>query len=543
MQQTESANRILIDNDLARVTFDRFTLQDYDLYLRIKRLPESTVEYDWETDRYTVTTAARFAPQLGADIELPERQSLPFASHLFDYQRWATRLALDAKRFAVWADTGLGKTSIYLEWARQVHALTGGKVLILAPLPVIPQVQEMSTEWYGNSLPIQQLHTRDALIEWCQSGDGFAAVNYEKFIPGVIPELRMVAGLVADESSILRTGGGVIKWNLIKSARGIEYKLSATATPAPNEVMEYASQAAFLEKLRNESDILWTYFQRDKRGEWTVKPHARHAFYRFMASWSLYLRNPARFGFEDILSTLPEPEIIEETVPITTEQQALLSEILTINRAGLWADDRVPLRVRTKLLQVARGFQYVGTGTGRTVEYVASYKPARVAEIVRTEIERGPVIVWTTFDEEGEIISRLLSGIPHATISGSMSPEKRLEILNTFRDGEFPVLISKPQLLGYGLNLQFVKGMVFSGFDDSFERMYQAVRRAYRFGQTETVRVYTVYVRELEGVVFDNIQRKEAQFMHDVDIQERMYREAMMRDMPILQSIGDPIHD
>src|SRR3990167_11402603 len=122
-----------------------------------------------------------------------------------------------------------------------------------------------------------------------------------------MPEMRRLSGVAFDESSRLKGGGGVIKWHLIRSCRGIEYKLSATATPAPNDTMEYASQASFLEKLRNEGEILWTYFSRDKYGTWSVKPHAREAFYRFMASWSIYLRDPKDYGFNDILATLPPP--------------------------------------------------------------------------------------------------------------------------------------------------------------------------------------------------------------------------------------------
>lgn len=523
---------IAITGDLATVTFSRYGLDAYQTFLRAKALPETQLTYDWQTDTYQMTTPARFAGRLGADVVIPDRQTLPYSEHLFDYQRWALDLSLSAKRFALWLDTGLGKTACYLEWARQVQAMTGGRVLIMAPLAVIPQMIREAERFYGDAMPIVQLHTRDALIEWCRSGEGIAATNYQKFIPGVIPELRLVAGLIADESSILRTGGGVIKWNVIKSARGIEYKLSCTATPAPNEAMEYASQAAFLEKLRSEGDILWTYFQRDKHGEWSVKPHARAAFYRFMASWSLYLRDPAVFGFADILASLPDPEIIEERIPLTDGQRALMQETLIAKGVGLFADDRASAVVRGKLTQIARGFRYSGgSGKGRRVERIESLKVERVAEIIRAEAERGPVLVWTTFDEEAVILAERLDGMPIGTLSGSDSDEARLAMLDRFRAGEIAVLISKPQLIGYGLNLQFVKSMVFSGFDDSFERMYQAVRRAYRFGQTETVRVHVPYVPELEGMVFDNVRQKEARFMGEVTAQEQQYRAAMREYM------------
>lgn len=523
---------IAVAGQLLNVTFQQFGLEEYNLFLKTKKLPEKQVTYDWETDTYTLTTPARFAGHLGAEVPSQSGNTIPVAGHLMDYQQWALSLALEARRFALWADTGLGKTIVYLEWARHVRSLTIGRVLILAPLQVIPQAMEEYAGWYPDGEPTVHLQTRADLIDWL-SGNGPDAMigfaNYEKFIPGTISELRLLAGLVADESSILRTGGGTIKWNLIKSARGIEYKLSCTATPAPNEAMEYASQAAFLEKLRSEGDILWTYFQRDKYGVWAVKPHAREAFYRFMASWSLYIRDPATFGFNDILSSLPIPVMVDERISATDEQRSAMQEILIRRGYGLFIDERVPITIRGKLAQLARGFMYETVDGRKSARHVQSLKPERVAEIISQEIASGrKVLVWTSFDEEGEIIHDLLglAGGTVAILHGKHSQDERLDILNRFKVGDIQAVISKPQLIGYGLNLQHVESMVFSGVDDSFERRYQAIRRAYRYGQTKTVRVFTPYIPELESVMFDNVAQKELRFLEEVTAQEQQYRRA-----------------
>lgn len=524
-------NPVRIVGPLAEITFDRFDLDAYRLFLAAKALPERRVEYDPWADRYTLTTPARFAERLGAAPAVSERTPLPLAGHLFDYQRWTVEMALAARRFATWLDTGLGKTAIYLEWARQVQHLTGGRVLILAPLAVLPQIAAEADRFYGDSLPATILHTRENLIAWCRgdlptAGD-LALCNYEKFIPGQVPGLRLLGGLVADESSVLKTGGGVIKWNLIKSARGIEYKLSCTATPAPNDAMEYASQAAFLEKLRTEGEILWTFFHKGDRGEWSVKPHARAAFYQFMASWSVYLRDPKTFGFGDVLASLPDPIVTEERIEATPEQRRLAQALLVEHGSGMFGE-RLGVTARTKLAQMARGFVYETVAGRRTARPVDSAKPARVAEIVRDELAAGrPTLVWTTFDEEAAVLGDLLPGVGVAVLSGAQSDERRTELLAAFRSGEIRCLISKPALIGYGLNLQFVKSMVFSGFDDSFERAYQAVRRAYRLGQTDPVRVFWPYVPELEGLVFSNIREKEARFLAEVAGQETLYRAAL----------------
>lgn len=526
---------VRIDGQLAVVDFDGpFDLDRYRLFLKAKGLPESQIAYDWQADRYTLTTPARFAPLLGVGAPLALTQGLPLAPHLFDYQAWAVKLALDAQRFALWLDTGLGKTAVLLEWSRQVLHSTSGKLLIICPIGLIRQHQAESRRFYGDGLPLEHLETREQLAAWCiQPGSGIGITNYEKFIPGVLPELRHLAGLVADESSILKTGGGKIKWHLIKSARGIPFKLSCTATPAPNEALEYASQAAFLEKLRTEGEILWTYFTKTEDG-YIIKPHARRAFYAFMASWSLYMRDPARFGFGDILATLPAPEYHEYRLAITAEQRALRNELITRKSGGLFDDDRLSMTERTKLAQAARGFLYIGNGKARPVD---SVKPAAVAELVEADVSDGrQVVVWTVFDEEGELIWNALDdagGRSRAAIlNGQQTQEYRADILERFRAGELDVVISKAQLMGYGLNLQHCRSMVFSGIDDSFERRYQAERRAVRFGQTETVRVHEPYIPELEGMMFGNVARKEQRFLDDVAAQERWYRDALADRLP-----------
>lgn len=524
--------------ETAVVTFDRFELDDYRLFLDTKQLPESQVAYDVDRDHYTVTTPSRFAVLLGVTGPISQIDRLAIADHLFDYQRWALAMALDAKRFALWLDTGLGKTIVYWEWVRQVRHLTNGRVLVFAPLGIIEQAIEMAAVCYGDALPIERLDTRDDLIAWCTRPDaGIAITNQQKLIAGKIPELRHCAGIVIDESSWLKSGGGVTKWNAIHSCTGIEYKLSCTATPAPNDAMEYASQAAWLETIRHEGEVLWTFFQSDRKtGEWTIKPHAQAAFYRFLASWSLYMRDPKAFGFADILSNLPDPIIEERPIPMTAAQRERSMSLLVNSGKGMFAD-RLGVQERAKLCQIARGFLYLEQGKDRKIARIPTEKPAEVTAWINGELAADrQVLVWTSFDEEAQVLLDEFGegDVPIGVLTGSMSEAQRVEVMRRFRAGELRVLISKPQLIGYGLNLQFVRSMVFNGFDDSFERIYQAIRRCYRLGQTEPVRVFVPYVAELEGMVFENLQEKERRFLADVAIQEAHYRDALAELAPVV---------
>lgn len=514
-----------------------FDLAGHAVFLRAKTLPEKVCEYDWEADRYRLTAPARFAGMLGLDLEHVERTEIEWAGHLLDYQRWITEMAFAAKRFAIWSDCGTGKTPMQLEWARHVMHATGGRVLIMAPLQVCHQTIEEAEKFYPgvDAMRPAFLASRADLEAWAK-GDGAALgiTNYHKMIDGVCNELRWLSGIVLDESSVLKSGGGVIKWNIIKSCRGIPYKLSCTATPAPNDVMEYASQASFLEKLRTENEILWTFFVRDQKSQqWRVKPHAREAFYRFMSSWSIYLRRPSVYGFKDPFADIPEPLIVEHKLQPTPEQdEEALQFLRSYDPGSLIPQDRLGVKERSKLSQIAKGFIYsAGAGEKRTIRPIPSMKPHFVASLVRKDADAGrQVLVWTVFDEESRLIERAcaevgLKGV--ASLHGEDDEDTRVEKLDKFRHGEIRILISKARLLGYGLNFQFCTRMIFSGFDDSFESFYQAVRRCYRYGSTEQLVVHVPYIPRLEDHMWENIVRKKKQFEEATSAQEMSYVRAL----------------
>lgn len=529
-----------IVGDTMRLTFDRFTPDEYDVFLRTKELPEHDITYDEARDAYTVEAPARFARILGFNLAAAQASTLAMSPRLFDYQRFFCEKALTAKRFAVWADTGLGKTLIFLEWARQVQHRTQGKVLIIELLNLIPQVKAMAAEFFGVDFAsaLQVIGSRDELRTWCKQGaPGFAIVNPEKFIPRgdeaeVLPEITYLSGIVLDESSLLKTGGGVTKWALIKSCRGVEYKLSCTATPAPNDPIEYASQAAWLEKIRDEGEVIWTYFTRDDDGEWRIKEHALAAFYRFLAGWSCYLRSPKRYGFSDNVQPLPDPVRIIHEIKATEEQIREAQDLPRIDgRKQLFSSDRLGIVERTRLSTLAAGFVYEGE-KARTVR---SWKPTLIGDTIRDEVEAGlQVIVWTNYDETARIIAKDLeldAPFSFAEVTGRTKKSERAPLVEQFVAGEISVLITRPKVLGFGWNLQNCGSMIFADINDSFEQIYQAERRAYRYGQKRSVRIHFPIVRDLQDIVWKNVQSKSARFAGDVEKMESLYIEAMRDEL------------
>lgn len=532
-----------IDGDSVRLHFNApWDLQAYELFIRAKQLPEAQYAFDRASDSYTVSAPARFAPLVGLEAPAVVAHHLPLSPFLFPVQKWIVEMALAAKRFAIWADCGFGKTPMGLEWARQVsHRCGFGRVAIICPAQLINQWLEECEKFYGQTVQVLPLRSREDFKGWCEGLHKpefqYALASHHLFVPGVVDELRHCCAVVLDESSILKGGGGVIKWNLIKSGRGIEYKLSLTATPAPNDTMEYASQASWLEKLRNEGEILWTYFVRDSKTQtWKVRPHAREAFYKFMSSWSIYIRKGSAYGFEDKFD-VPEPLIKEHKLAMTDEQ-ALDYRQWTNKQGNLLSDDRLGVTARIKLSQLAKGFLYVDDaafadgGVPAHTRRVPSRKPALVAELATEAVaEDRQVLVWTEFDEESDILSELLA--PHgdrlATLHGRDSKTKRQDVIERFRHGEIRCLISKAKLLGYGMNFQFCTRMIFSGFSDSFESFYQAVRRAHRYGAKERLTVHVPFIPELESHMWNNLLRKRGQWEADIAAQEKNYVEALKR--------------
>jgi hypothetical protein len=369
-----------------------------------------------------------------------------------------------------------------------------------------------------------------------------AITNYEKMNPDeegqVVNELRHLSIVILDESSRLKTGGGKQKWALIHSTKGIPYKLSLTATPAPNDTMEFASQASFLERMRNEEEIIWTYFVRDSKSHrWTLKQNARTAFFEWMSAWSIYVKNPKRYGWRLSLPEIPDPILFEHTLPVTDAQREYLFVASNDDaQLRMFGDKDLNTIQRSKQSQVAKGFMYLNGKESEKVKHVDSVKPRFVAELIAGERREGlQVICWTVFDEETRILAQEIGNLPThvrpqadevAILTGDTPKEKRAEIIDAYRRGDIRVLISRASVLGYGMNMQCCGSMIFNGWNDSFEQWYQAVRRAYRFGQQNRLRVHVPVIPELEGQTLANVRRKQEQFDRDIEEMERNYVQA-----------------
>jgi len=377
---------------------------------------------------------------------------------LFDFQRDLVRWSVAKGRAALFADTGLGKTLMQLEWAQLLNVPT----LFVAPLAVAQQT-------------IREAEKLDMELVYARSQDDatkLTITNYE-MVSHFDPD--QFDAVVLDESSILKNYTGKTRNLLIDQFANTDYRLACTATPAPNDVTEFANHAEFLGVMRR-VDMLATFFIHDDEG-WRLKGHAHKPFYKWMASWAMSIGKPSDLGYDDADFLLPElsikPHIVHsDWVP---DGQLFASHLKGI----------------TERTQVRKD----------TIEPRAE----RVAELVDGDHQW---IIWVGLNDEQRAIADL---IPDAVVvEGLQSPEEKAEKLLAFQDGKIRVLVTKPSIAGFGLNFQNCSRMVFNGIGDSYEQYYQAIRRMWRFGQTEPVQAHIV-ISDPEQHIYNNVLRKETE--------------------------------
>jgi DNA modification methylase len=387
--------------------------------------------------------------------------------HLFDFQRAIVEWACKRGRAAIFADTGLGKTAMQVEWARQVANSTGGRVLILAPLCVAQQTVEEAARW-------------GTAVKYCrkesQADGDIIITNYEMVEHFDVTDY---AGVVLDESSILKSHDSKTRAKIIEMFGGTPYRLSCTATPSPNDHMELGNQAEFL-GVMTAVEMLAMYFVHDggDTSQWRLKGHGKQRFWEWMSTWSVCVRNPSDLGFDGAGYVLPGMSLHEHVID---EEDALPGQLFS--------------------------------GIAQTLTERRDAKRRSMAE--RVALTAGlvnshdrPAIVWCHLNDESKALK---SAIPDAVeVTGSMSADEKEQAIMAFTHGEKRVIVTKPSIAGFGMNWQHCSDMVFAGLDDSFESYYQAVRRCYRFGQKRIVNVHLVSSSS-EGAVKANLQRKQDQ--------------------------------
>jgi hypothetical protein len=401
--------------------------------------------------------------QLGSESGF---EPLYMPDFLFPFQRAITEWAIKKGRAAIFADCGLGKTAMQLVWAQNVVEKTCKPVLILTPLAVGSQTVR-EAEKFG--------------IEAKQSRDGKVAsqitiTNYQQLKKF---NWQDFGGVVCDESSILKNFDGQIKAEVTEFMRRIQYRLLCTATAAPNDYIELGTSSEALGYLRR-VEMMAQFFNHDggDTSKWRLKKHAaKHLFWRWVCSWARAVQKPSDLGFTDDGYHLPKLKTIEHVIRSTTPNEHYLFDMPAV---GL--DEQRQERRRTIKERCETAASLINN-TGK------------------------PAVAWCHLNDEGDLLESL---IPDAVqVEGSDSDDFKEETFEAFASGQIRVLISKPVIAGFGLNWQHCAHQTFFP-SHSFEQWYQAIRRCWRFGQKNDVRI-DVISSEGEAGVLANMNRKSAQ--------------------------------
>jgi len=371
----------------------------------------------------------------GFDIEDSELNK-----NMFDFQKFIVKRALKAGKYAIFADCGLGKTLMQLEWANQVYKYTNKAVLILAPLAVVGQTYQEGKKF---GIDMNNIHVQ----------------NYEQ-LDNI--DCSIYGGVVLDESSILKNFEGATKKQILDNFYNTPYKLACTATPSPNDPMELGNHSEFL-NIMTRNEMLAMYFIHDggETSKWRIKGHATKLFYQFVGTWAIMLNKPSDIGFNIEGYELPKLNITENQIKTPKRENGSFFNDAIISATNFNSELRL-----TKIERL------------NEVVNIINLKPNE------------NFIIWIKQNEEGELLKKLL---PDAIeVKGSDTNEWKKEKLLGFANNEFRILITKTKIASFGMNYQNCKNQIFASLDFSFEGLYQAIRRSYRFGQKDEVNIYLI---------------------------------------------------
>jgi hypothetical protein len=377
-------------------------------------------------------------------------------ANLKSHQHAIVNWACQRGRAAIFADTGLGKSFMQLEWAHQVSQHTSKPVIIFAPLAVGKQTQGEAAK-FGITSKAKYMREFDGVHR-------IVVTNYE-MIDNFNPS--DFAGIVLDESSILKGQSGAYRKKLTEFACKIPYRLSCTATPSPNDFMELGTQAEFL-GIMSQAEMLAMFFTHDgsETQKWRLKGHGASKFWDWLATWSVVISSPADLGYDGKEYELP---------PLTIHEVILPSD----NSNTLIAD-------------VAQGLSAARDAKrGSIVRRVKA-----CADMINATDDSW--LIWGELNAETDMLSSMINDC--VQVQGSDKLETKESRLMGFTDGKHKRLISKASICGFGMNWQHSSKMAFVGPTYSFEQFYQAVRRQWRFGQTNPVDVYIFMTEEETGI-------------------------------------------
>jgi superfamily II DNA or RNA helicase len=381
----------------------------------------------------------------GFDIELSDLNN-----YLFDYQKEVVKWALKKGKACIFAECGMGKTAMQIEWINQITKNKNCKGLILAPLSVSTQT-------------IKEAEKMNVKINNLRKGESgtIDIINYE-YLENV--NFENYNAIVLDESSIIKSFMGKTKQLIFSMFKDYQFKLACTATPSPNDQMELLNHAEFVDQMKsNEALAIWYINDTMNFGQYRIKKHAEADFWKWVSSWAVSFSNPSDIGFDGSKYVLPKLNemYIEVQAEIKNDTDNMFSykEISATNYNSIKRE-------------------------------VIDYKIKKIVELVKNIPENEQIVIWCYTNQEADELKKVIKN--SVEIRGNDSNDKKETEAMKFVNGETRILISKPSIFGFGMNFQNCRNVIYCGLSFSYEEYYQSIRRFYRFGQKKDVNAYIV---------------------------------------------------
>lgn len=421
------------------------------------------------------------AKDTGFEIEDNEINSV-----LLPHQRDIVKWAVHGGRRAVFAQFGLGKTIMQLEFCKQIIQHKGGKALIICPLGVKQEFAHDAVELLGYDKPIYV----KTMAEVKQADADILITNYERVRDGDI-DVKYFTATSLDEAAVLRSFGSKTYQEFLTKFSGVPYKMVATATPDPNKYKELIHYAGYLE-IMDTGQALTRFFQRDstKANNLTLYPHKEEEFWLWVSSWAVFVSKPSDVNpmYSDDGYDLPPLKINyyrlitkREELPSDKDGQMKLFEVAASNLQG---EAKIK---RDSIVQ----------------------RVAKAKEIIDNAPDDN-YLIWHDLEEERHEIKRQIENVTE--IYGSQDIDLREQRVIDFSEGKIKRFATKKILSGSGCNFQkYCHRAIFVGIDYKFNDFIQAIHRIYRFLQPEQVVIDIIYTDE-EDEILKALQEKWERF-------------------------------
>lgn len=453
--------------------------------------------------------------ELAEEIDGEEASLEGLKCTLRRYQLWGVKYILHQKKVLLGDEMGLGKTIQAIAAMVSLRNQGATHFLVICPASVLANwCREIRKHSDLEPVKIHGDRKEEAMLLWIEEG-GVAVTTYETTLILDLPEQFRFEMLVVDEAHYIKNPEAQRTRRARRLCGYCGRLLFMTGTALENRVAEMIELITILNPGVAEQVRKIAFMSTAPQFREKVAP--------------VYYRRKR----DDVLTELPELIESREWCSMTEEETAIYEETV-LN--GSFMEAR---RLSWNVPDLSR-----------------STKARRLLEIVEEAKEEDrKVIVFTFFLENIRRIRELLGDRCVDAITGSVSPQRRQEIIDDFEKAPAgTVLVSQIQSGGTGLNIQAASVVVICEpqFKPSIEN--QAISRAYRMGQSRNVLVYRLLCEdtlderisdllEEKQMIFDAFADESVAAAESLELDERTFGTIMAEEVERIRGKGGDVDD